>query len=145
MRILTVDDEEVSKAKLKTLLATYGDCDTASNGSEALEMIKKASADGRPYMLITMDISMPGMSGKEVVAAIRTWEQERRLAGARIIMVTASTEMLEISASMKAGCDGYLMKPFTPENVDETLDNLGIRLKLGLRLKPPPKPSGASG
>jgi two-component system, chemotaxis family, chemotaxis protein CheY len=143
MRILIVDDEEVSLAKLKTLLSAYGDCDTAASGPSAIELFKQAHADSRPYALVTMDVRMPGMSGQEAVSAIRTWEKEKAQLGARIIMVTVVQDLASVSTSIKSGSDGYLMKPFTPESVRDALSALGlVKGKLSLKLKTPP-PAGS--
>lgn len=134
MKILIVDDEAVSMEKLKTLLAPFGDCDTATSGEDGVEKVKAAQI---PYMLITMDISMPGMGGQAAVEAIRSWESAHQLAGAKILMVTSSQDMSAISSSVKAGCDGYLFKPFTDDSVKQALEALGVRPRLGLKLKPP--------
>ena len=143
MRILIVDDEAVSLTKLQTLLASYGECDTATNGQQALTLFKQAHADGRPYGLITMDIRMPDMSGQQTVAAIRTWEKDKAQVGARIVMVTAVQDLAAVSTSIRSGSDGYLMKPFTPENVRDALAALGLaKGKLSLKLKQPPTPQG---
>ena len=143
MRILIVDDEEVSLAKLKTLLAAHGECETATGGPQAIEMFKQAHTDNRPYGLVTMDVRMPDMSGQEAVSAIRTWEKEKALLGARIIMVTVVQDLASVSTSIKSGSDGYLMKPFTPESVRDALSALGlVKGKLSLKLKPQPPAAG---
>lgn len=134
MKILIVDDEEVSMHKLKAILSPFGECDTAASGEEGVEKIKAAEV---PYSLVTMDVSMPGMGGQAAVEAIRYWEASNQKMGAKILMVTASQDMAAISASVKAGCDGYLFKPFTDDSVKQALAALGIRPKMGFKLKPP--------
>lgn len=125
MRILIVDDEFVSLNKLSLLLSAYGECDAATNGGQALEMFKLAHEEKRPYDLITMDISMPGLSGLEVVSKIRGWEFElgiRSIAQeVKILMVTATTDSKSIISSFKKGCEGYLYKPFNKEKVHNAL------------------------
>lgn len=137
MRILIVDDEAVSLTKLQTLLAFYGDCDVASSGEQALEMFKQAHADAKPYILVTMDIRMPGMSGQDAVAAIRDWEKIKGVAPTRIVMVTVASDMKAVSVSMKSGADAFLVKPFNAESIREVVNRLSMKSNLGMKTKPP--------
>ncbi len=143
MRILIVDDEVVSLMKLKTLLASYGECDTAASGPQAMEMFKKSHEEHKPYSLVTMDINMPGINGRDVVALIREWEENRQLPKTKIVMVTVMGDVKSVVSSMKTGCDAYLVKPFTPESVAEVIGKLSVKPKLGLRTRPPPVPGQA--
>lgn len=141
MRILIVDDEAVSQTKLQTLLSAYGDCDVASSGEQAFDLVKKAEAEAKPYNLITMDIQMSGMSGLDAVTAIREWERFKMLAPTRIVMVTVASDIKNVSASMKSGVDAFLVKPFDEERIREVANRLSMKSKLGLIRKPqPPTP-----
>lgn len=69
MHILVVDDIEVNRIILIKILGTLGaECDTASNGQEAVEKFKDAPSG---YDLILMDVQMPGMNGYEATRTIR--------------------------------------------------------------------------
>lgn len=129
MKILVVDDEVVSREKLMLLLSAYGDCDSAESGEKALEMFKQARADGRPYELVTMDIEMPKMSGKDTIAQMRELERTQPEPRTKILMVTVTTDVRTVLSSFKTGCDGYIIKPFTEEKVREVLFSCGIRPK----------------
>ena len=75
MRVLVVDDDYVSRTKLKALLTSLGgDCDALPDGEMVIKMFEKAHEESVPYDLITMDVEMPGMSGQEVVQKIRESE-----------------------------------------------------------------------
>ena len=125
MRILIVDDEFVSLKKLSLLLDDIGSCDTASSGEEALEMFITAEQENNPYELITLDIDMPGMSGTETVAKIRSYEEEMGIASlhtsVKVLMVTAMGDGKNIIGSFKGGCEGYLKKPFTRASIEKGL------------------------
>lgn len=131
MRILIVDDDPVSLAKLKVLLKKYGDCDTAMSGEEAIEMFKKAHEDYIPYGLISLDIAMPDKSGQEVLEQIHKWEITNKIheigERAKIIMVTAMEDVENLVTAFKKGCDGYLTKPFNAEKLRNTLSKIDIR------------------
>jgi two-component system chemotaxis response regulator CheY len=127
MKILAVDDDVISRTKLEVLLAAYGRCDTASGGRKALEMFRAAHAAGEPYELVTMDIDMPDMSGKQVVGRMREMEEELGAArNATILMVTVMDDLKSISSSFWKGCEGYITKPVTPEDILTALSKLYI-------------------
>ena len=127
MKILVVDDEAVSREKLMLLLSVYGECDSADKGETALEMFKRARSENRPYGLITMDVEMPGMSGKDVIAQMREIERTPPEHRAKILMVTITADVWTVLSSFKIGCDGYIIKPFTEEKVKEVLSSCSIR------------------
>ena len=129
MRILVVDDDYISRTKLKSLLSAYGDCDAVPNGEIALQMFEKAYKESAPYNLITMDIEMPDLSGQEVVHNIRQWELENKVKTSRqvkILMITIKNDVNDIMSSFKEGCEWYLTKPVTPENLREALAKVTI-------------------
>ena len=79
MNILVVDDEIVSRKKMMKILSGFGTCDGVKTGKEALGAVKKALEEWRLYTLITLDISMPDISGVSVLTAIRKMETARGL------------------------------------------------------------------
>ncbi len=130
MKILIVDDDFVSCSKLEALLSVYGECDIAEDGSQAFEMFEKSHENSPGYDLVTMDIEMPGMSGHEVLRKIREWEEANDIykhgENAKILMVTSMLSRTDIMSSFREGCEGYLRKPITPENLEEALAKIGI-------------------
>lgn len=130
MKILIADDDFVSRTKLEALLSAYGDCQTAKNGDEAIEMFEKAYKESAGYNLITMDIDMPGMNGHEVVNRIRQWEAQndafRQNKEVKILMTTGMRSRTDLVASFREGCEGYLRKPVTPESIEQALAKIGV-------------------
>lgn len=133
MRVLIVDDDYVSRLKLKTLLAVYGDCDAVPNGKIALEMFQCAHEEMCPYELVTMDIDMPGQGGHDVVQALRQWEFEHKVfkdkKEAKILMISYLKDGKNIISSFKDGAEWYLNKPVSPQNVREALAKMGFAAK----------------
>jgi len=135
MRILIVDDDYVTRAKLKAILSERGDCDAAPNGDVALSMVDEALNESVPYDLITMDVDMPGMTGEDVVRAIRDreWNWAKRMGRptreANVLMVTVRNDAQTVIASFRRGCEGYLTKPVTPEKLNVALAKLGFEPK----------------
>jgi two-component system chemotaxis response regulator CheY len=129
MRILIVDDDYVSRSKLKMLLSEYGDCDAVRSGELAVDMFAAAYQEGFPYSLITMDIAMPGMDGKEALHEILKCQKANNVPATeqvKVIMVTAKKDMKNVADSYYEGCAGYLTKPITPENIKKTLEEIGF-------------------
>jgi len=86
---------------------------TAYGGQEALDQIDEADDD---VDAILLDRRMPGLSGDEVLAAVR----ERGI-DCRVAMVTAVEPDFDI---LKMGFDDYLVKPVTSDTLRETVDGL---------------------
>lgn len=129
MKILVVDDELVSREKMKRIMSGIGECDEASEGLSALEAFERASGGGAGYDLITLDISMPEMNGTEVLGRIREMERERgtgRDSQVKIFMVTASSDKDTIVSCIKSGCNDYIMKPFSTDTVTKKLMDNGL-------------------
>lgn len=132
MKSLIVDDDFVSRMKLKALLDQYGQCDTVPNGETAIKLFRKAYSDKYPYDLITMDVNMPRMKGQEVVKTIRNWESKKNVSisqSVKILMITVQDEIKERMSSLFAGCELFLPKPVTPENLMNALMELGLSLE----------------
>jgi len=131
MRILIVDDDYVSRIKLKTILQQNGDCDAVATGSMALAMFKSARNEKVPYDLITLDIEMPEVDGYETLRSIRDIEKKEedlvsKKNPVKVIMITVKNDIKSVSASYYQGCEGYCTKPVTPEKIKKALDEVGF-------------------
>jgi len=106
MRVLVVDDNQTNQEVARALLQAVGvSVAVASGGSEALD----ALADGQ-FDMVFMDIHMPGMSGIEALAAIRSGA----FAAVPVIALTADAMAGERERLLALGFDGYLSKPIDP-------------------------------
>lgn len=106
MRLLVVDDEvELAEAVARGLRRDGYAVDLAFDGAEALE---KLAVNG--YDLVCLDLTMPGIGGREVCRRIRSDE----LAGPppRVLMLTARDALEDRVAGLDDGADDYLVKPF---------------------------------
>jgi two-component system chemotaxis response regulator CheY len=120
VRALVVDDSAVIRTVLTRILAGLGfEVVSAVNGKEALEKLEL----GKRPDLTMVDWNMPEMNGYEFIRAVRA---DTRWRDMPIMMVTTETEMEQVVRALAAGANEYLMKPFTPEMVQEKLAILGI-------------------
>jgi two-component system chemotaxis response regulator CheY len=91
----------------------------AANGREALDAV----ATSGPFDIALVDWNMPIMNGLEFVREVR---KNRALDEMAIMMVTTESEQSQVLAALEAGASEYLMKPFSPESIEEKLLILGI-------------------
>ncbi len=122
MRILIVDDFSTMRRIIKNLLGDLGYTNTAEadDGSTALV----ALAQGQFDFVIT-DWNMPGTTGIELLKAIRADERFKTLP---VLMVTAEAKREQIIEAAQAGVNGYVIKPFTAQTLEEKLGKIFERL-----------------
>jgi HD-like signal output (HDOD) protein/DNA-binding NarL/FixJ family response regulator len=129
MKILIADDELVSRKLMERILTGYGECEAVENGTATIEAFKTACEDGKSFDLITLDISMPDMSGLDVLFQIRDMEKQKEVPADRrtvVIMVTASADKDTILKAIQSGCDDYIAKPFDRDTLAKKLIKLGL-------------------
>lgn len=127
MRILIAEDDFVSRQVLCRFLESFGTCDVAIDGREAVRAVELALEGKEPYDLICLDIMMPRMNGQEALKAIRQLEQQHAASGhAKILIATALRDAENIQRAFLSKCDGYLMKPFNRPQVHEQLRMFGL-------------------
>ncbi len=128
MKILVVEDEIVSRKKMMKIINDFGSCEGVQDGKTALSMVKTALEEWKPYDLITLDVSMPDISGIEVLTTIREMEKEQGLdeeEKAKILMVTSHSDMETVKACV-GKCDGYVIKPFNKEMMVDKMKKIGL-------------------
>jgi len=131
MKILVVDDEMVSRTKLKLIMDNFGECEAVDNGKEAVAMFHKAHQHGNPFGLIMLDIDMPEMDGVTVLSKMIEAEIKLKVSKAhkaKILMVTSYTDKDRVISCIQSGCDDYIAKPFDINTIGKKLSKLGIRL-----------------
>lgn len=103
-RVLVVDDNEVIRGMLRFLLASLGHhvVAEAGTGAAALEAYRRERPD-----TLTLDISLPDMSGLEVLRAVRA-----EGGTARVVVVTGNNSEVLRQDALNAGADVVLLKPF---------------------------------
>jgi len=116
-RLLLVEDNPVNLLVAQKLLSVIGlDCDTASNGEQAL---RKMAEGG--YAMVLMDCQMPVLDG---YTATRRWREQEAASGARrlpVVAMTANAMAGDRQRCMDAGMDDYLSKPVAREQLEACL------------------------
>ena len=120
MKALVVDDSRSMRAILTKQLRELGfTVVEAAGGSEALRSLDQQG----PFDLVLLDWNMPEMDGHEVLTLIRAQDAYRDV---RVMMVTTESEMSQVSVTLEAGANEYLMKPFDRDALVEKLVLLGL-------------------
>lgn len=103
--VLIVDDDEAVRTMLYKVIRSNGiEADTATGGTEALNLITQ-----KTYDLILLDINMHGMDGFQVIQKIR-----RQGINTPIIVVSGRVEDYDMLYGLDIGADDYVTKPFNP-------------------------------
>ncbi len=117
MKILIAEDDPDMLDMIQITLDHLGyDSITAKNGKEAVDM-----ADYQLPDLILLDIMMPGMDGFEAARLIR---QNPKTHSIPILAVTAKVFPKDREECLKNGCNDYLSKPFTLEELASKIEKL---------------------
>jgi two-component system response regulator PilR (NtrC family) len=119
--ILVVDDEDIMREILQTLLEREGyDVRLASSGTEALALARGSSFDAA-----VVDVMMPEMDGLTTLDEIKKLDEDLP-----VIMITAFASVETAIAAMKRGAFDYITKPFKNDEVLVVLRNATERRRL---------------
>lgn len=110
--ILVVDDAAFMRMMIRDILSKEGYViQEAVNGRDAVDKYTEVKPD-----LVTLDITMPEMNGLDALRAIKAHDKD-----ARVLMVSAMGQQKMIVEALEAGAMDFLVKPFQPTKVLETV------------------------
>src|SRR5215469_13933022 len=113
-KIVFCEDEQLLQKLFRALLrSTEHEIYIASDGIEGLALIKSV----RPDLILT-DISMPRCDGFQLADAVKA---NPSLAAIPIVFITGFAQKYDIEEAARHGARGYLLKPFTPEDLRATI------------------------
>ncbi len=110
-RVLVVDDDDNIRDTLYELLSENYACQTAETAEKAL-----ARLEADPYDVLLTDISMPGLSGLELLGHVR-----QRFPQTTVIVISGISDQDHAQGLIKLGAFDYLLKPFTLEAVEKSV------------------------
>jgi CheY-like chemotaxis protein len=113
--VLIVEDDEHNRALMQAVVEDVlgGQARVSVDGERAL-----VDATTRPPALILLDLMLPRVSGWEVARQLRQNPQTRAVP---IIAVSALARPQEREAALHAGCDAYVSKPFSPDELGRVI------------------------
>jgi two-component system chemotaxis response regulator CheY len=112
-RVLVADDASFMRQMIREIVESEGFevCGEASDGVEAVDEYKRLHPD-----VVTMDIVMPRKSGIDAVRGIVALDP-----GACVVMCSALGQETLVTEAIQAGAKDFIVKPFKPDAVIETL------------------------
>lgn len=110
-RILVVDDDQTIRDALYELLSGENLCQTAETAETAFAMLE---AD--PYDVVLTDISMPGLSGLELLGQVR-----QRFPDIPVIIISGISDQEHAQGLIRLGAFDFLLKPFQLEAVEKSV------------------------
>ena len=120
MRALVVDDSRAMRKIIAGALRKLGyETAEAADGALALTALQ----EGPLPDLVTVDWNMPVMDGLVFVTQVRAIREYRSMT---MMMVTTEAEHGQIVRALAAGAHEYLIKPFTPDALEDKLALLGL-------------------
>jgi len=109
--ILIVDDDEIIRDTLRELLSEQYTCQTAGTADEAFARLSE-----KPYDLVLTDISMPGISGLDLLGRVL-----RQYPKTLVIVVSGISDQEHVQGLLKLGAFDFLLKPFRLEVVEKSV------------------------
>ncbi|MEK4148249.1 response regulator [Robertmurraya sp. FSL W8-0741] len=115
-RILIVDDAKFMRMTLSNILtkANHEIVGEGENGRDAVELYRQLTPD-----LVTLDITMPEMSGLDAIKEIR-----KEFPHAKVIMCSAMGQQKMVVESIEAGAKDFIVKPFDEGRVVEAVNRV---------------------
>ncbi len=120
MRVLLAEDNDINVLYAKALLDRWKvHVDVAPDGQHALDLM-----EGGRYDAILLDVQMPNMDGLETVRRIRARERDTEGEMQQVFMVTAFADVETREMAQAAGANGFLAKPFAPDELFDVLHSI---------------------
>jgi len=109
--VLVVEDERATQELIRVVVEDLlgGRARICDSGEYCLQLARE-----RTPALVLLDLMLPGLSGWEVARRLR---QDPRTSSVPIIAVSALSRPQERESALHAGCDAYVAKPFTPDEL----------------------------
>ncbi len=109
IRVCIIDDNATSRMVIHDYATSWGmQCSHVQNGAEAIEILGRAAAQGRPFQLAIIDRSLLDVDGLELARLIKA---DPRLASLPVVILTALGQRGDAKASEQIGVAAYLTKP----------------------------------
>jgi two-component system, OmpR family, phosphate regulon response regulator PhoB len=117
LKVLVVEDEPVIRELVKSLLSEF-DCQVslAATGAEGLKLARTQEFD-----LILLDVVLPIFDGVTVCRMIKADALNEHVP---VYMLTAKTKKSDIDEALKAGANGYILKPFKGAELLDLIESL---------------------
>src|SRR6478752_9889910 len=112
--VLIIEDDPLVRQFVELVLSQAGyNVSSVATGELGLRALQQSRWD-----LILLDIQLPDMTGVALLRLLRRYQRVK----ATVMMMTAKGDLGTVREAMDAGADGYLVKPFSPEDLTRRVD-----------------------
>ncbi len=119
MKLIIADDSRMVRGIVTRVVEAMGfDAVPAANGGETLNALE---ANEENIRLVLLDWNMPVLNGLDVIKKMRADERFKKIP---VLMVSTESEDEKIQEAITAGAQGYLTKPFTPEQLTKAIQRV---------------------
>ena len=121
LRVLIADDVQETRRSTRLMLSMISDVEVvaiASNGVQAVQMSKEQKPD-----IVVLDINMPELNGLEAFKQIKLIQPDTGC-----IIISAQKDSAILQEAMSIGVRDYLFKPFTVDQLEQAVEEVGARL-----------------
>src|SRR5260370_28672921 len=119
-QLMIVDDSAAMRAFIVRVIwlsgLDVGGCIQASNGQEALDLLRANWVD-----IVLTDVNMPVMNGEQFVSCM---EEDELLRTIPVLVISTDGSEHRVQRMMSLGAKGYVKKPFSPELLRKSLEEL---------------------
>lgn len=112
IRVLIVDDQEMIRTGLRTIINAHPELQVAGEAGDGLTAVRTLAE--LPVDVVLMDIRMPGIDGVEATRRIRNTDPDGQM---RILVLTTFDQDDNVLAALRAGADGFLSKGASPDEL----------------------------
>lgn len=122
LRIIVVDDMSTSRGLITQALDSFGirQIESAADGQSALQKIASW-----PVHLVISDMNMPGMNGLQLLHALRSAPQTRKVG---FLLITGKADRNIIETGKQLGMNNFIPKPFQPADLRKAVEAIVGRL-----------------
>ncbi|MBO9559618.1 MAG: response regulator transcription factor [Caulobacter sp.] len=131
--VLIIEDDPLVRQFVELVLGQAGyNVSSVATGELGIRALQQSRWD-----LVLLDIQLPDMTGVELLRLLRRYQKIK----ATVMMMTAKGDVGTVRGAMEAGADGYLVKPFTPDDLTRRVEAM---LNPKPKVEPPAKPEPSS-
>jgi DNA-binding response OmpR family regulator len=124
--VLVLEDDRTTAALIVRVLAATNmtnPVEVFTSGREAIDYLERVPATARAPVLLVLDLSLPDVSGLEVLRRVRARSE---LDGVAVVMLSGSGDDEDIERAYEIGIDAYLVKPAGIHGLPDVVRGLGL-------------------
>lgn len=115
--LIAEDDNDIRELIVLTLQFNGFEVDSAEDGQAAVDQVKA----NPNYDIILMDVRMPRMTGYQACEALKGDDETKAIP---VVFLSAKGQEKEIQTGLNAGASDYVLKPFSPDDLINTINRV---------------------